>query len=347
MWKTGVGFTSQCNMHCDHCYSKSIRRKERNPSQDVLPKYQVFVQKNQNNIEDINYGTGENTIIPQWYTLVEIIHSINPSIKQGLTTNGSFVQYNGSAKLTTIAERMSDIDVSIDFYLPELHNAMRQHKYAFKWALEALQFCCEHSIERTIAMVATPQSFTQDNISGIFRLAHQYESNVRINIYRPVQGITPDKYVIVYDQLMRSLSYILENYTVVRMSDPLFSALLDLDHCVGDCSGRRSFRILPTGDVTPSTYLITEEWVSVNILEYPTFDLNRLHATPPFQRLISSPIPPRCERCEKVDTCQGGAYDRRWLWYSSLTEPDPYCPYVKEATNPLERVNISFQLRMH
>ena len=37
-------------------------------------------------------------------------------------------------------------------------------------------------------------------------------------------------------------------------------------------------------------------------------------------------LPEECEGCKYQNTCAGGVFDRRFLWYGTLNQRDPYCP---------------------
>ena len=54
--------------------------------------------------------------------------------------------------------------------------------------------------------------------------------------------------------------------------------------------------------------------------------------------LIVKTIPSECKGCAYENSCAGGVYDRRYLWYGTLEKKDPYCPGVFHARNnqPIE-----------
>lgn len=72
-------------MKCKFCYSKF----HRNEAKDLgLKEWLHFVDGNHEYINSINYGTGENSISDDWFSLIAYIRTKYPEIRQALTTNG-------------------------------------------------------------------------------------------------------------------------------------------------------------------------------------------------------------------------------------------------------------------
>ncbi|MBI4778418.1 radical SAM protein [Candidatus Desantisbacteria bacterium] len=79
----GWTYTSKCNLNCVHCYnSSSINHQDDEMSLDdamgVLQKLKAH------GVEDINYGGGENTMLPQFWTIARYAKEIG--LHQSLTT---------------------------------------------------------------------------------------------------------------------------------------------------------------------------------------------------------------------------------------------------------------------
>lgn len=335
-WKIGWGFTSLCNMNCQFCYSRNHRSKNHKKYSDI-EKSLSFIQFNKDKIEAINYGTGENVLDSQWWLFIAKLKEIESNIIQGVTTNGSLaieIEKN-SKRIDILKEVINDVDISIDYPSSYYHNLARGHKKAFQWALESIKLCEELNIETTIVMVATNDTFSIDNIKKMVDFVSKFRINLRINIYRPVTSFNHN-YLLSPHLLFSGLSFLLKYMDVVSISDPLLSSLLGEKKYQGDFTAKSSFRILEDGFICPSTYLITNDWKSINIYNDTVFDIDNLHHISSFSRLINSSIPKKCQQCNFKKYCRGGAFDRRLLWYNSLDIPDPYCPfypYTNESIN--------------
>lgn len=112
----------------------------------------------------------------------------------------------------------------------------------------------------------------------------------------------------------------IDSFRVRFVFDSLFSAILTTQSFI-DPSGIDSLRILANGDITPSTYLIQDEYVIGNIREDPS--LKNIENN--IKNIICNILPDECGNCILKDRCKGGVIDRRYLWYNNLERKDPYC----------------------
>jgi len=308
-------------MNCVFCYSDAYKV---NPAEDRdISRHLAFARRNAARIRSINWGTTENAILDDWFTLVQEVHRIAPHVIQGVTTNG-FLGHRcrrEPALHETVSNCISDIDVSLDFGDRARHNALRGNASAYDWAIETLQYSQDAGIPRSIVTLGCSETMRPDNLERLFQIAGQFDSNLRINIYRPVHTARLDP--VAYRTVKDALLFIVDHFAIVSLADPLFASLMGLH--ASDPSGLNSLRILPDGTVSPSTYLITPEWKAANILE-STPSIDALSSCFPFQRLRDASVPADCSGCILADGCRGGCKDRRILWYGTLEERDPYCP---------------------
>lgn len=321
-YAVGLGITSTCNMGCDFCYS-SHRRME---CTDIPVKdWMDFFERNKDWIKNINFGTGENTLVNEWFSLVEFIYKLDPNIGQALTTNGSLVSVisNDKSKNEIVQKCIRDIDVSLDYASEEKHNNFRGHENAYQMALDTLSYCKKNNFNTTIVIMGLTDNLCIENLSGIFDIAKDYNALVRINIYRPVNpqnGLKSPSLNI----LLSAFDWIYNNHEICSLSDPLFSATLTTATKIHrDPSGLSSIRILPDGSIYPSTYLINEDFLLGHISDRDIF--HKLQNNNIIESLTTT-IPSSCINCEVLDKCQGGVVDRRILNCNSVKNSDPYCP---------------------
>jgi radical SAM protein with 4Fe4S-binding SPASM domain len=329
LWKLGWGYTSACNMRCGFCYSASVRNGiyEIGFTQAVR-----FIDNNAGLIESINYGTGECSLRADWFELIRYIRINHPGIRQAITTNGSLavLERTGSGNSSQWWDYIDEVDISLDFYIPAKHNSLRGNENAFRWALETIKKCREYGRIATIVLLATNETLDNDNLRGIFDIAAKHETFVRINILRPVNkngSLKPPD----YSRVMEAVRWICGTHSVVSVCDPLFKSLLGLGNG-NNGSPHSSLRILPDGNITPSTYLVTEQWHMGNISEDAR--LENIEVADSFKRFIGNTIPVECGNCRLAQCCLGGAYDRRFLYYDTLSERDPYCPARYDEKHP-------------
>lgn len=325
-YNVGWGITNACNMNCKFCYSKDTRHST---SDTTLKDWIKFVDENHEYIDSINYGTGENAISNDFFKFISYVRENYPSITQSLTSNGYiYERVSKDPELYEIYKKSIDeVDVSLDFAIPEKHNFFRGQPKAYDWAINTLKMLQEDKKTATIVFVGFEETMTPENIDGLFEIAKKYDALIRLNIYRPVSDKKEinEKFILSYKTLMSTLEYINEKYKVVTLSDVLLGSIYTREKDIKENTGIDSIRILPDGSICPSTYLITKDFRN----KYNIKQENVLSKVK-FEDFIEAPIPEKCKNCEIKNKCKGGVYDRRMLWNKTLNERDPYCPFEND-----------------
>ena len=320
-YNVGWGITNACNMNCKFCYSKDTRHST---SDTTLKDWIKFVDENHEYIDSINYGTGENAISNDFFKFISYV-----SITQSLTSNGYiYERVSKDPELYDIYKKSIDeVDVSLDFAIPEKHNFFRGQPKAYDWAINTLKMLQKDKKTATIVFVGFEETMTPENIDGLFEIAKKYDALIRLNIYRPVSDNKEinEKFILSYKTLMSTLEYINEKYKIVTLSDVLLGNIYTREKDIKENTGIYSIRILPDGSICPSTYLITKDFRN----KYNIKQENVLSKVK-FEDFIEAPIPEKCKDCEIRNKCKGGVYDRRMLWNKTLNERDPYCPFEND-----------------
>lgn len=335
-WKIGWGFTSACNMFCPFCYSKVAREQNREVSLSVANK---FIDNNFPYIDSINYGTGECSLSDNWFEFIYRTRQKYPGIRQALTTNGTIINIieKNAKKRDIFFTAIDEIDISLDFADKKKHNTIRGHDKAYDWAMGTLDACKEGGIIPSIVIVGYQESLVPGKLDQIFELASTYKAFVRLNLLRPtpLSTMQPPTYHTVFT----ILEWMIKTRKVVSLCDPLFGSVFDKHHAISETTGKTSLRILPDGNITPSTYLITGDWFGLNINNEVSLD--RIRMSKPFRYISEMSIPAKCSNCDVVSTCRGGAIDRRVLYYNSLEKRDPYCPLRNKAPFP-DSIDVNY-----
>ena len=341
-WNIGWGTVSHCNMNCQFCYSK-YRRKD---SHDLgYSEWVRFIDENHEKINSINYGTGENTLDESWFDLVAYIRKNYPDIRQALTTNGHLSEAVKKEKcMQAFVDGIDEVDVSLDYCDSDKHAVFRGQPKAYGWAIDTLALCKEYKKKTTIVFLGSEKNINHDNLDGLFKIAKEYSAILRMNMYRPTEGVNDfsKEFIISYDNFVDALKYIAYKHHIISLNDTLFSSFLT-NRTVEDPSGDCSIRILADGSITPSTYLIDEGFIVANITERNV--LERIERDKSLSKLIVKTIPDECKGCVYEESCAGGVYDRRYLWNGSLSKKDPYCPgvFTEKNENPIKITVTDFE----
>ena len=335
-YNVGWGITNSCNMNCRFCYSKETRSSTNDIS---IENWKKFIDENYEYIDSINYGTGENSLSNDFFDFILYVREKYPEITQSITTNGYlYERVSKDEKLYNIYKKSIDeVDVSLDFADSEKHNFFRGQKNAYDWALNTLSMLKKDNKKSTIVFVGFEDTMKQDNIDGLFQIAKKYNSLLRLNIYRPVSENKKinENFMLSYKTLINMLEYINQKYEIVSLNDVLLGNIYCCNQLIKENTGIDSIRILADGSICPSTYLINEDYRSKYNINQPHV-LSKLE----FKKFVNAPIPKECNNCILKDKCRGGVYDRRILWYNTLQERDPYCPYRNNDTVDKKKINI-------
>ena len=323
-WKIGWGVSNLCNMRCGFCYSRKARQEA--DFHDNIREGMRLIRENKDRIESINFGTGEPTLVPELFRLCEEIRDEAPHISIGITTNGTLAQAVEDPYRREVFNRcIDDVDVSLDYGTDAEQDRSRNYPGAFRLAEQSLALCQEYGKNASIVNALHRYNCSIQNMDALMRLARVYGSSLRINIYRPTFDFD---YVLDYERLKEILIHIVKTYEIESLADPLFASLFKVPCPSGDPVARSSFRILPNGFISPSTYLLDQEWRAVRIDE--VHHLDDLHRLAAFRSILDAPVPDACRVCPLKDVCRGGVIDRRWLWYHDLEKRDPYCPLLHD-----------------
>ena len=205
----GWGLTNLCNMNCKFCYSKETREKSRECN---IEDWKNFIDENYEQIDSINYGTGENAILDDFFYFIDYVRKEHPNVTQSVTTNGYISQkiIKNKEFMDIFMNSIDEIDVSLDFATKEKHCEFRGQKDAYDWAIQTLKILKDTNKKTTIVFVGFEETMVKENIDGLFKIAKEYNALVRLNIYRPVSESEEinKKFILSFETLDKILNYI-------------------------------------------------------------------------------------------------------------------------------------------
>lgn len=327
-WKIGWGLSNRCNMACKFCYSRKVRREQKN-FDNIIQAGVNFVKHNKEKIDSINFGTGEPTVEPAFFKFCSQLKEAAPDVMIGVTTNGNLARAvkDNPFNMEVFINCIEDVDVSLDYGNATQQDESRNYEGAFQGVIDTLKLCKKYNKNTTIVSVMHKYNCSIENFESMIRIARLYDASFRINVLRPTVDFD---FALPYADLKRNFVHLMYSYEVESIADPLLAALVGAECPVGDPTAKSSFRILPNGFVTPSTYLLDSNWLAIRIDEVE--DIDSLHNADCFQQIKSVKTPQFCNNCPLEKQCKGGVFDRRWLWYHDFSEHDPYCPLRYEDT---------------
>ena len=310
MFSLGVGLTSDCNLHCAHCY-----RDQEHIHNLTLRDVQKVCESLE--ISSIGFGTGENGLNPDYFDILDYLH--NRKVKLTLASNG----YTLSITPDEILKYFGDVEFSVDF-----PDQARQDNFRgegnWKTIMEGIERCRRLGLR--VSILAVLMNLNYKDLADIAGLAASFGSDFRVNVYQPMytEEFSPN-----FKQYWEAFKILFDHSEIISVTEPLVNTFLDLKGLNGTPCGGNSMRITPDGKLKacvywPESNLTIDDLVDQKetIVESPLF--KETHFTPKF-----------CLDCKHVANCGGGCAARRKL-RGRFEEPDEYCPIYQEKTIQLK-----------
>jgi radical SAM protein with 4Fe4S-binding SPASM domain len=313
MISLGIGLTSNCNLHCAHCYRDQDR---------IYNLTLADVQKVCSSLEisSIGFGTGENGLNPEYFQIIDYLQSRD--IKMTLASNGYTLAITPDEKL----KYFRDVEFSVDF-----PDQVRQDQFrgAENWhtVMKGIERC--HRLGIRVSILAVLMNLNYSDLGSIARLAASLDADFRVNAYQPMYT---EEFLPSFEQYWDAYKILFDQSEVISVTEPLVNTFLGLNGLSGTACGGRSMRVTPDGKLKACVYwpdsdLTIDDLVEKKEAVFETPQFQSTHYTPKF-----------CADCEYVSNCGGGCAARRRL-HGRLEDPDEYCPIFQG-----KKVEIAGQL---
>ena len=310
MISLGIGLTSNCNLHCAHCYR----------DQDQIFNLTLTdVQKVCANLDisAIGFGTGENGLNPDYFKILDYLH--NRHIKMTLASNGYTLSITPDEKL----KYFEDVEFSVDF-----PDQGRQDKFRgegnWQTVMGGIERCQRLGIR--VSILAVLMNLNYSDLAGIARLAASYGANFRVNAYQPMYT---EEFMPSFDQYWEAYRVLFDQSEIISVSEPLVNTFLGSNSLKGTPCGGGSMRVTPDRKIKACVYW-PESDLSIDDLVQKK---EAIFDTPLFQKARHTPK--FCLSCEHVHNCGGGCTARRML-RGRLDDPDEFCPIYQKRKMHLE-----------
>ncbi|MBN1583599.1 MAG: radical SAM protein [Anaerolineae bacterium] len=297
-FSVGIGLTNDCNLNCAHCY-----RPTDQIYQLALAEIKTICQYLP--VDAMGMGTGENSLHPQFLEIVSYLR--DQGIKLTMASNG----YSLNTIPDEYLRAFHDVEVSIDFPTEQEQDIFRG-RGNWQAVHMAIERCRKLGIE--VSILATMMSTNYDKMSQMVGLARSVGTNLRVNVYQPVQT---DSFRLSYEQFWQGYRGLFSLGQLVSCSEPVVKAVLGQTPVFSPC-GSHSIRFTPQGRVIPCVY-----WPggTLTIADVPRLG-EKILDTSEFQ--LARQVPGSAKDCP----CQGGCASRRALT-GQLNRHDEYCPWVR------------------
>lgn len=157
--------TKKCALQCEHCFEWDNLNEK-----DVLStsELQNIVKRIQDKgVSQIHLSGGEPLL--KMDSLVNILNAANKSTEFWVVTSG-FKLNNTNAKRLKEAGLIGAV-ISLDHFVPELHNTFRNFKDAYYWAEEAVKNANNNNLITALSLCTTKAFVSEENLMSYMELA--------------------------------------------------------------------------------------------------------------------------------------------------------------------------------
>jgi len=200
------GITKKCGYQCEHCFEWDALNKPETLNRENL--LSIIHSFQQFGITQLQLSGGEP--LNRFNDILYILQHIKKGAEVWLYTSG----YHFTEERADALKRqgLTGITVSLDHWIPELHNNFRGKKNAFEWAEKAVANAKASDLVVCLSLCATKDFITQNNLAEYAKLAKTWGVSF-IQILEPrAVGHYAGKDVSVTDEQVKLLEDFFSEY---------------------------------------------------------------------------------------------------------------------------------------
>jgi MoaA/NifB/PqqE/SkfB family radical SAM enzyme len=253
--------TRKCPMRCEHCFEwDNLNQRESFTKTDLLKVVDLFQKEG---VLQIHFSGGEPMV--RIKDLVEVISYASKKIECWVLTSG-FNLNEHNAKLLKKAG-CKGVVVSIDHYIPELHNMFRGNETAFKQAVDAVKAAREAGLVCSVSVCATKHFLDGGHLLPYLKFAKELGVQFvqvleprNIGHYDGKNVLLENKHIDILEDVFKKVNHSKEYKNYPTMLYHGFH-----QRRIGCFSGSRSVYVDSAGDVHACPFCHTK---SYNIIDH-------------------------------------------------------------------------------
>lgn len=256
-----LAITRKCPMRCEHCFEwDNLNQQESFTKEDLLRTVQLYQQQE---VLQIHFSGGEPMV--RIKDLLEIIAFASKKSECWVLTSG----FNMTARNARLLKKAGckGIVVSIDHYIPEMHNLFRGHANSFSLAVHAIEHAQSVGLVTALSVCGTRQFISDGSLLPYIDFAHtlgvqfvQVLEPVAVGHYENKQVLLEEAHIQKLEQLFKKV-----NHAPEYKNHPILMYHGFHQRRIGCFSGSRSVYIDSAGDVHACPFCHTR---SFNIIDW-------------------------------------------------------------------------------
>lgn len=264
-----LAITRKCPMRCEHCFEWDNLNKQESFTKDDLFKVVDLYQRE--GVLQFHFSGGEPMV--RFKDLVALVHYASKKSDCWVLTSG----FNFTTKNAQLLKQAGckGVVVSIDHYIPELHNLFRGNRDAFNLATNAIAAAREAGLVCSISVCATKVFIDGQHLLPYIDFAKQLGVQF-VQVLEPRQvGHYEGKNVLLDDRHIKELETVFKmiNHSAEYKTYPTMLYHGYHQRRVGCFSGSRSVYVDSAGDVHACPFCHTK---SYNIIQLVRSDKKNL-----------------------------------------------------------------------
>lgn len=211
------GITKKCGYQCEHCFEwDALNKPETLSRENILSVINSFQQLG---ITQVQLSGGEP--LNRFDDILYILQNIKKGTEVWLYTSG--YHFTEERAFLLKKEGLTGITVSLDHWIPGLHNKFRGRYNAFEWAEKAVANARTNKLVVCLSICTTKEFISKNNLAQYAELAKAWGVSF-IQLLEPkAVGHYADKNVFVTDEQINLLEdfFIKYNYGKSYINYPL------------------------------------------------------------------------------------------------------------------------------
>jgi len=257
-----LAITRKCPMRCEHCFEwDNLNQRESFTKEYLVETVKLYQQQE---VLQIHFSGGEPMV--RIKDLLEIISFTSKKSECWVLTSG----FNMTAVNARLLKKAGcrGIVVSIDHYIPEMHNLFRGHSDSFKMAVNAIEFARNEGLVTALSICVTKQFLNQGSLLPYLEFAEQLGVQFvqvleprNVGHYKDKDVLLEEKHIEMLEELFKKV-----NHTREYRSYPTLMYHGFHQRRIGCFSGSRSVYIDSAGDVHACPFCHTKSYNIIDLI---------------------------------------------------------------------------------
>jgi MoaA/NifB/PqqE/SkfB family radical SAM enzyme len=205
--------TSRCPLKCSHCFEwDNIASQEHLQLNDLL---EIMERLKVLHLTHIQFGGGEP--LSRFDDLLVLINKAKQDMDCWVLTSGFGLTHEKALRMKEAG--LTGVSISLDHWDEHAHNLFRNHPKAFHWVREAVINCHNAGIIINLAVCATKDFATEENILKYYELAKEWKVGfIKILEARKVGRFRGKDVTLSSGQVEMLRSFYLQSYNDKKFS---------------------------------------------------------------------------------------------------------------------------------